>query len=207
MKDGYVAKGTERTPMKDSKSLILFIALVVSGVAARVVYQDIPNFAPVAAIALFAGYCFASRAAAIAVPLLVMGISDRLIDAGGYAWPLMLTVYALLALPVFFSGWLQRFTNFDSRRGAEMAKSSLAVGGFGIASSVLFFLGTNAMVWATTTIYPGTVQGLGQCFVAALPFFRYTLAGDLVFASALFGALAAYRIAHSSDSKVVATVR
>jgi hypothetical protein len=39
-------------------------------------------------------------------------------------------------------------------------------------------------------LYPRTEAGLRACFVAAIPFFRNTLAGDAVSAFALFGALA-----------------
>ena len=55
---------------------VAFMALVASGVALRVTFHDLPNFAPVAAMALFAGYYFRSRIVALCVPLLVMTISD-----------------------------------------------------------------------------------------------------------------------------------
>ena len=91
----------------------VFVALVAVGVAARVGLQDVPNFAPVAALALFAGYYFSRRAVACAAPLLVMLVSDSWIDAGGYPLPLMLTVYGLLALPVLFGRPVRRRLAFD----------------------------------------------------------------------------------------------
>ena len=79
--------------------ILVFLGLVLVGVGLRVYFQYLPNFAPVAALALFAGYYFRSAALALAVPLSVMILSDQLI--GGYnTTPLMLSVYAMLSLPV-----------------------------------------------------------------------------------------------------------
>jgi len=36
--------------------LVVLVVLAVSGIVARLAFQDLPNFSPVAAIALFAGY-------------------------------------------------------------------------------------------------------------------------------------------------------
>lgn len=188
----------------DLKSLIVFALLIGAGVTARVVFQNIPNFAPVAALALFAGYFFRSRVLAICVPLSVMLISDRLIDAGGYPWLLMITVYGLLTLPVLSRSWLKKHVNFEGRNLQRFAGSALTVGGFSLACSLLFFFGTNAMVWATTSLYPQTAAGLASCYAAAIPFFQYTLAGDLAFSFVFFGALAAWKLAVTSSTKELA---
>jgi hypothetical protein len=66
----------------------------------------------------------------------------------------------------------------------------LTVAGAAIASSVLFFLVTNFGTWATGELYPQTLAGLAACYVAAIPFFQNTLAGDLFFAALLFGGFA-----------------
>jgi hypothetical protein len=64
------------------------------------------------------------------------------------------------------------------------------VAGAAIASSVLFFLVTNFGTWATGELYPQTLAGLAACYVAAIPFFQNTLAGDLFFSAVLFGGFA-----------------
>jgi hypothetical protein len=38
--------------------------------------------------------------------------------------------------------------------------------------------------------YPPTLSGLAECYVAAIPFFQNTLAGDLLFSALLFGGFA-----------------
>lgn len=190
----------------DSKTLAVFALLVTAGVAARVLFQHIPNFAPVAALALFAGYFFRNRLLAICVPLSVMLISDQLVDAGGYPWLLMLSVYGLLTLPILFQSWLRKSANFETRSVPRFAGSALAVGSCSLVCSLLFFFGTNAMVWATTSMYPPTAVGLATCYAAAVPFFQYTLAGDLMFASVFFGAFAVWKLAAAAPAKLAATV-
>ena len=56
-------------------------------------------------------------------------------------------------------------------------------------SSILFFIVTNFGVWLTGGgwFYPKTWQGLIECYTLAIPFFRNTVAGDLVYTAVLFG--------------------
>jgi hypothetical protein len=58
-----------------------------------------------------------------------------------------------------------------------------------VLSSILFFIVTNFGVWLTGGgwFYPKTWQGLMECYTLAIPFFRNTVAGDLVYTGALFG--------------------
>jgi hypothetical protein len=60
------------------------------------------------------------------------------------------------------------------------------VGGALIASS-LFFVVSNLGVWAAGW-YPMTLAGLVACFTNAIPFFGYSIVGDLCFSALLFGA-------------------
>src|SRR5436190_44221 len=57
-----------------------------------------------------------------------------------------------------------------------------------LAGSVGFFVVSNFAVWAVWQMYPKTLAGLGACYVAALPFFRNALVGDLMWSAVLFGA-------------------
>ncbi len=177
------------------------LSLVVATVAVRVTLRDVPNFAPVAAVALFAGYYFRSAWLAALVPLSVMAISDQLL--GGYQPLLMLTVYSLLAMPVLLRSYMRRHFRLDG--SAPSVLGSLAgLLTCGLACSLLFFLATNLATWFVTPWYPRTVAGLTQCYVNALPFFRYTAAGDLVFAGVLFGGYALLRAVVAERSTVAA---
>lgn len=160
---------------------LVFVALITLGVLSR--FTGIaPNFAAVSAIALFAGFFFASRLVAIAAPIAAMLISDAII--GWHDAREMVVVYACLAMPVLFRSWLG---------GEKPAFSRIFAAS--LACSIAFFLFTNLAVWAFGTIYTHDAAGLVLCFEKALVFFRYTIAGDVAFAAFLFGA---YRLATRS---------
>ena len=130
-----------------------------------------PNFAPVAAVALFAGAHFSRKGWAFAVPLAAMLLSD--VYLGFHS--LTLVVYGAFAASVGI-GLLLRHR-----------RSLPAIASASLTSSVLFFVVTNSAVWAFGTLYPKTAAGLAACYVAAIPFFHNTLAGDAFYAAVLFG--------------------
>ncbi|MBI2481390.1 MAG: hypothetical protein HYV60_22955 [Planctomycetia bacterium] len=172
---------------QDKTELAVFGGLVLAGSLSRVLLSDWPNFAPVAAIALFAGYFFRSRAVALFVPLMVMGISDFFI--GSYDWHMMALVYGALMLPVFARGILRRWFSLEVDGSPLRAATGLVTSSLG--ASISFFAISNFGAWMWYGTYEHTVAGMIHCYVQAIPFFRYTLAGDLFFAVALFGSYAA----------------
>ena len=68
----------------------------------------------------------------------------------------------------------------------------VAIGG-ALATSLIFFVTTNLAVWAFSGMYSLDGAGLLQCYTAALPFLKYTVAGDLFWSVALFGGAALLR--------------
>jgi len=59
-----------------------------------------------------------------------------------------------------------------------------------LIGSSIFFVVSNFGVWFMGhpgSIYPKTAEGLGLCYVAAIPFFRNALIGDVLYTAALFG--------------------
>ena len=164
---------------------LVFCGLISAGIGARLLCRDLPNFAPVAALALFAGYFFASRILAILVPVLVMLGSDWVL--GSYNPSLMIVVYGMLTLPVMLRGLLRRHLDFRPDRPRALACSSLGIIGCSLMASIAFFLVTNLAVWYQASWYPTDAAGLLQCYLQALPFFRYTRSGDLLFSVVLFG--------------------
>ena len=56
-----------------------------------------------------------------------------------------------------------------------------------VSSSVLFFIVTNFGLWISTPYYAKTGAGMAACYTAAIPFFHYTLLGDLFFVTVIFG--------------------
>jgi hypothetical protein len=149
----------------------LAIFFVVFGAALRFA-PHLPNFAPIAAIALFGGV-YLNKKYALILPLAVMLISDYFI--GFYDIKLMLGVYLSFIL-VGVIGLI-----------IKKRKNILTVIGGSVLGSVLFFLITNFSVWVFYNWYPHTLNGLDQCFSMAIPFFRNTLLGDLFYVAVLFG--------------------
>ena len=56
-----------------------------------------------------------------------------------------------------------------------------------LTCSLIFFAVTNLAVWAFSGMYSLDLTGLIQCYTLALPFLKYTIAGDLFWAAVLFG--------------------
>jgi hypothetical protein len=153
------------------------LALGIIAIAAALRIAPHPwNFTPVGAMALFSGALIKDRRLALLVPLVALFAGDVFI--GLYAYKLMLVVYASFLVSVAIGFWLR-----DRRTIARIGAATLA-------GAIQFFLVTNFAVWATGLSYERNVPGLVMCYVAGIPFFWNTLAGDALYAALFFGALA-----------------
>lgn len=185
------------------RDVSLFCLLVICGVVLRLCLRDYPNVSPVAALALLSGCLFSKRSMAIAVPLSVMVISD--LKFGGYNFFIMMSVYTCLMLPALAGPWLK------SRLQAPQkgVKTCLTIGASGLLCSIAFFVVTNLTLWYSGSMYPNSMSGLMLCFSQAIPFFRHTLMGDMVFAFAFLGSytVALHWVSHrkSALARVLAT--
>src|SRR5881392_1154708 len=112
-------------PMQKNEAKPLAIGLIILGALSRVT-QNL-NFAPVGAIALFAGARLRGWQA-YALPLALMAITDPLLGGYSFATPL---VYASFMLNVWIGTRLR------------YSENPLAIGGAALAGSVQFFLFTN----------------------------------------------------------------
>lgn len=155
--------------MNHSRLIALLSAIVVA--AALRLVPHLPNFSPIDAMALFSGAYLGRRMLAFLAPLGAMVLSDAILGFYSGFW----ITYLAFALIVLV-GWV-----------ALGRASPLRVGGAAVASSVLFFLVSNFGTWSVGDMYPHTLSGLGACYLAAIPFFRNTLAGDLFYVILLFG--------------------
>ena len=167
----------------DGRSLIIVAALCALAVLWRVIPHQV-NLAPVAALALFAGWvtgrAWVGAAAAVAVLALSDAILGRLQSGFAYDPALQAVVWGALALPALFARALPR----RAVRAFAWCALPAALG------AAAFFLITNGAVWALGDAYPHTPKGLVLAYEAGLPFIRGTLTGDLVFTLALFGGAA-----------------
>lgn len=139
-----------------------------------------PNFTPVAAIGLFAGYLFASRSMALLVPLFALAISNLALDSYGSVWMGAVVYGSFMAAPLM-GRWLR------SRPTVPRAFASV------VLPALLFFLTTNFAHWVVDlhsagSAYAASWSGLMACYARGVPFFRWMLEGDVAFSALLFGA-------------------
>jgi len=135
------------------------------------------SFAPILAALLYFGY--KQPRSRIWIPVLLFAAGDLALSKFVYGWgftPDLFFTWSFYAAAVLLGSLLK-----DRLNVARLASASLA-------GSVGFFLFSNFAVWAVWNMYPMTLAGLGACYVAALPFFRNALVGDLLWSGLLFGA-------------------
>jgi hypothetical protein len=165
-------------PQTSEKENLLYrtlLALAIVALAAALRIAPHPwNFTPVGAMALFSGAIIRNRRLAFLFPILALFVGD--IFVGFHK--LMPVVYASFLVSVAIGFWLR-----DRR----------TVGRIGLATllgAIQFFLVTNFAVWAFGLSYPRSSAGLLACYIAGIPFFWNTLAGDAVYAALFFGGFA-----------------
>lgn len=185
--------------MFKNNATIGFVSLLILAMATRFI-PHAPNFTAVGAAAIFGGYALSKRWQAFLLPVLIMFLSDLLINNVLYAsfyesfqWftPGFEYMYAAFILSVAL-GYMQS--------GKLNVLPMLATG---VVASLLFFLITNFGVWQTGIMYPKTTAGLVACYVAGLPYLLNTVLGTLVYGTLLFGS-AYYLIGFSVKKPQVA---
>jgi len=163
---------------KSFNYLVILAVLIALGVVGRLLPHP-PNFTPMAAIALFAGFIFLKRYMAVIAVVVTMLLTDYFafgyLAAEWFASKSMWVVYLALLFPVVFKNFLQKKLGL------------FRVAGAALASSTVFFIATNFAVWAFSPMYEKTLEGLVLCYTMAIPFFQNTVAGDLIWSGVIFG--------------------
>ena len=154
-----------------NSKFLLAAGLIFAAAFTRII-PHYPNFTAVGAIALFGGTYLPNKKLAFAVPFVAMILTDLIIGFHQTMW----AVYLSFGLIVLI--------------GMQVSKkkkvSNIILGT--ISSSVLFFAITNFAQWLSDPFYAKTGAGLLQCFTLAIPFFGYTVLGDIFYVAVLFGA-------------------
>ncbi|PYU80761.1 MAG: hypothetical protein DMG50_18700 [Acidobacteria bacterium] len=152
---------------------LLALALIALAAALRMAPHPW-NFTPVGAMALFSGAVLKDRRLAFIFPLVALFAGDVFI---GFH-KLLPIVYASFLVNVAIGLWLR-----DRRTVARITLATLL-------GAIQFFIVTNFAVWQFLSGFPHTASGLAACYIAGIPFFWNTLAGDAVYAALLFGGYA-----------------
>ena len=131
------------------------------------------NISPVVGIGLFCGAYLPARKAFV-VSFLSMAVGDFLLG-----W-----------VPVNLFGWIAIAASILIGLSLRENRSFPKIVGASLAGSTLFFLISNFGVWFLGCghgWYPASVDGLLRCYLAGVPFYRNSLAGDLLYTGILFG--------------------
>jgi hypothetical protein len=169
----------------ENKKVNLRFGIICAAILLAAGSRLIPHpagFAPIAGMALFGAAYYSKRYWAYILPIAAMMLSDFVLNTwvyGAYTNGLLLWApytYGALALIVLMG-------TFTLKKVRVLNLIGSALG-----ASVVFYLVSNFGVWMSSGMYPHTLSGLGTCFVAALPFFRNGIAGDLAYTGVLFGA-------------------
>ena len=153
----------------------LFVPIAV---AVHLRFLPLPfSFTPVAAALLYFGARMPRKQ--MWIPVALLAASDVYLTRVTYGYPLTadhLVTWAWYAAMLLARRRAdQRLLGGAHRRGlADRLGLVLPVSNFCVW-----------MVWRD--MYPKTVNGLMACYVAGLPFFRSTVASDLLFSAAFFG--------------------
>jgi len=185
-------------------NVTLVLILIVSCILYRIIPHPL-NFAPITAMALLSGsYLKSHKYLAFLIPLVALFASDLVLNNTLYRAfyaetglilfkPYMIASFVSIAMIVLIGSLIKRSKFF------HLVSAS-------ISSSAIFFIITNFSSWIELPMYPKSLTGLMECYVAGIPFFPFTLFGDLIFTLVLFGlaALATnkYYVPSLSSSKV-----
>lgn len=168
--------GTHKNRQQLLIDLAVAFGLVALVVAARLI-PHLPNFTPVAAVALFSAYYFKNRKWAATIPLVGMIVADFFLPQ--YAWQQRLVVYGSFLVCYLVGMVLRKKYTLGRTIGASLM------------ASLVFFLITNCVFLyhgPGPVMYPHTLAGQIHSYVNALPFLKWTVLGDLSYSLIIFAA-------------------
>ncbi len=147
------------------KNYEFLLSLVIVAVAGLRLIPHPDNFTPLLAISFLGASYFQKKWQSLIIPLLVLFLSDLIIGFYSYMW----SVYFSLALIALVGSYI-------NKNISPLARLSYLIG-----ASLFFYFLTNTAYFFTGISYPLTLSGYVTCLVAAIPFFKNALAGDIVY--------------------------
>lgn len=190
---------------KKTATLLISIALLAMAVVARIarvestVGSALANLTPFFAVSILVGFIMGRDRAWLSglLAAVAMLIGDLVL---GFHWT-MAFVYAGVALAAAI-GAASPVLLLNQKSGIVRWAGALLTCGL---ASTTFFVISNIGVWLVGGLYPLTIEGLGQCFVMAIPFFTKSLSADLIYGTS-FLLIAAWAMESFNSSRVVSKV-
>ncbi|MGZ3754068.1 MAG: DUF6580 family putative transport protein [Mucilaginibacter sp.] len=161
----------------------ILILMIVLAAASRLVNANhlngFANFTPVGAIALFGGAYFSDKWKAYLVPLLTLFMSDIALDYIYFGKFMLfysgaLPVYASFAVVVLIGTYIKKVNVTNVLLGS-------------LGAVLVHWLITDIDPWLRGTMYAKSFYGYGESLIAAIPFEKGMLLGNLIYGTILFG--------------------
>jgi hypothetical protein len=165
----------------NKNNIFLITGLIIIASISRLIPHP-SNFAPLGGMALFGGYYFNKKWQAFTVTAGSWWLTDLVLNNIVYkqwfptfTWlsTSFITIAIALMVIILISKFLIKTVNIQSILMASLL------------SSVAFFIITNFGTFLER--YPQNITGLTAAYTAAIPFFKNTMLGDLVYTGILFG--------------------
>lgn len=164
--------------------LLIVVAILSRFLLAAFPHPEWFNFTAVGGALLYFGARRSWRE--MIAPLAALMATDYFLTTRVYAYPFhwqgYVTTWAWYAMAIGL-GWIllhARTTFVRVAAGVLLGPTS-------------FFIVSDYAVWAGSTMYPHTLAGLRDCFIAALPFYRNDLVSTAIVAGLAFGVPALVR--------------
>jgi hypothetical protein len=170
--------------LTNDKLQFWFSALVIILIAASRLMPHTDNFVPVFAMILFASVHLKNKLQAILISIGALWLSDLYINNWG-KYAEYHNDFVLFSSPFNYLSYL-----LIALIGVKLFQSTISIKkvfGSSLFIGVVFFIVSNFGVWFSGFMYPLTFDGLLSCYIAAIPFFRATLASNILFSFILFG--------------------
>ena len=154
---------------KNIEYYILPISLVFILSLSRLIPHP-PNFTPIITVAIMSSYFFKNVYLSAVVLIISMVIGDIFI---GFYVNMIFVYISLLCITVFFF-----------KASKRMNSKNLII--FAFSGSLVFFFISNLGVWILGDLYEKNLNGLVQCYIMAIPFFKNTLMSTIIFSYIAF---------------------
>ena len=164
------------------RNSVLVLVIILAGATRLINFNHLTgwtNFTPVGAMALFGGAYFSDKWKAFLVPLATLFISDIALD---YLYFGKFMLFYSGALPVYIAFALMVLIGTYIKK---VNVTNVVLGSLGAV--LVHWLITDIDPWLQGTMYSKSFYGYGESLIAAIPFEKGMLLGNLVYGAILFG--------------------
>ena len=157
------------TSFKNSTRYLVILLAVMLLITSRSL-SFIPNFTPTISLIVFISIMFRNNYILAFIIVLSQLISDYFL---GY-YSSMLFVYLGYVLIALTSKYIMKNLSFIHIIGASCI------------SVLIFYLVSNYGVWHMMGLYEYSLNGLIQCYIAGIPFLKYSLISTLLYSTTIY---------------------